>query len=295
MKRNFIIGLCVLIALAVLYFGIEFLKGVNVLKPSNFYCASYTNVAGLQVSAPVSVNGFKVGQVSDINYEYDNPGHVLVEMSLDKELKVPRGSKAVIEADLLGTATVHLVLADSTGFHSVGDRLIGETASGMMESVSRDVMPGVTRILPTVDTLLNNVNSLVDDPALAASVARLDKITGSLASTLQQLDGAMRSLPAVMDNIKGITSNLDSMSRNLNALSAQLNKTDIEGTMANVEAVSAHLKDLTAALNSEESSVGQLLHDPALYNNLNSAAASLDSLLIDVKKNPKRYISIKLL
>ena len=135
MKRNFIIGLCVLVALAILFFGLEFLKGVNVFKPANYYSASYTNVAGLQVSAPVSVNGFKVGQVSHIQYEYDNPGHVLVEMSLDKALKVPQGTKAVIEADLLGTATVRLVMASSNDYHNVGDKLIGETASGMMESV----------------------------------------------------------------------------------------------------------------------------------------------------------------
>lgn len=295
MKRNFIIGLCVIIALAILFFGLEFLKGVNVFKPANYYSASYTNVAGLQVSAPVSVNGFKVGQVSNIEYEYDNPGHVRVEMSLDKALKVPQGSKAVIEADLLGTATVHLVMSTDTQYHNVGDKLIGETASGMMESVSSELMPGVTRILPTVDTLLNNVNTLVADPSLAASIARLDNITASLASTLDRLDRSMKSLPQVMDNVNGITVNLDSMSRNLNSLSARLDNAGIDETLANVRAISSELKDLAAALNSDESSVGQLMHDPDLYNNLNSAAASLDSLLIDVKKNPKRYISIKLL
>ncbi len=295
MKRNFIIGLCVLVALAILFFGLEFLKGVNVFKPANYYSASYTNVAGLQVSAPVSINGFKVGQVSNIQYEYDNPGHVLVEMSLDKALKIPQGTKAVIEADLLGTATVHLVMSSSNDYHNVGDKLIGETASGMMESVSQDLMPGVTRILPTVDTLLSNVNTLVADPALAASIARLDNITATLASTLDRLDRSMKTLPDVMNNVNGITANLDTMSRNLCSLSARLDEAGIDKTLANVQEISRELKELTAALNSEESSVGQLMHDPELYNNLNNAAASLDSLLIDVKKNPKRYISIKLL
>ena len=295
MKRNFIIGLCVLVALAILFFGLEFLKGVNVFKPANYYSASYTNVAGLQVSAPVSINGFKVGQVSNIQYEYDNPGHVLVEMSLDKALKIPQGTKAVIEADLLGTATVHLVMSSSNDYHNVGDKLIGETASGMMESVSQDLMPGVTRILPTVDTLLSNVNTLVADPALAASIARLDNITATLASTLDRLDRSMKTLPDVMNNVNGITANLDTMSRNLCSLSARLDEAGIDKTLANVQEISRELNELTAALNSEESSVGQLMHDPELYNNLNNAAASLDSLLIDVKKNPKRYISIKLL
>ena len=295
MKRNFYIGLSVLAALFILYFGLEFLKGVNMFKASNYYTASYTNVAGLQVSAPVSVNGFKVGQVSNVEYEYDNPGHVLVEMSLDKELRVPQGTKAIIEADILGTATVRLDMAAGSVFHKVGDKLIGETASGMMDNVSQNLMPAVGRILPTVDTLLNNVNTLVADPALAASVARLDKITESLASTLAALNRSVQSLPQVMTDVKGITQNLDSMSRNLNRLTARLDNAGIETTLKNVEAISAQLNELTTSLNSDESSVGQLLHDPQLYNNLNNAAASLDSLLIDVKKNPKRYISIKLL
>ena len=295
MKRNFFIGLSVLVALFILYFGLEFLKGVNMFKAANYYTASFTNVAGLQISAPVSVNGFKVGQVSNVRYEYDNPGHVLVEMSLDKELKVPQGSKAVIEADILGTATVRLDMAANTNYHNVGDKLIGETASGMMDKVSADLMPSLGRILPTVDTLLTNVNALVADPALAVSVARLDQITASLASTLNSLNRSVAELPAVMRNVQGITENLDSMSGNLNRLTASLDNAGIEATMQNVQAVSLQLKELTEALNSDQSSVGQLLHDPQLYNNLNNAAASLDSLLIDVKKNPNRYISIKLL
>ena len=295
MKKNFIIGACVIIALAILFFGIEFLKGVNVFKPSNYYTASYTNVMGLQVSAPVSVNGFKVGQVSNISYEYDNPGHVLVEMNLDKALKVPAGTKAIIVADLLGTATVSLDMGKETSYHNVGDRLIGETASGMMDKVSDELMPGVTRILPTVDTLLTNVNTLVEDPALAASIARLDQITASVASMLQRVDKTLTALPGIMKNVDGITANLDSVSGDLAALSSQLSKANITSTLNNVEKLTVQLNDLAASLNSQNSSLGLLMHDPELYNNLTKATGSLDSLFIDIKKNPKRYISIKLL
>lgn len=295
MKKNFIIGACVIIALAILFFGIEFLKGVNVFKPSNYYTASYTNVMGLQVSAPVSVNGFKVGQVSDIRYEYDNPGHVLVEMNLDKALKVPSGTKAVIVADLLGTATVNLEMSKDGTYHNVGDRLIGETASGMMDKVSEELMPGVTRILPSVDTLLTNVNTLVEDPALAASIARLDQITASVASMLQRVDRSLTALPAIMKHVDGITANLDSVSGDLAKLSSQLSEADITSTLNNVEKLTVQLNDLASSLNSEKSSLGLLMHDPELYNNLTKATGSLDSLFIDIKKNPKRYISIKLL
>ena len=112
-RKEVIIGICVLVALAILILGIDFLKGVNVFKPTNYYYASFENVEGLAVSSPVMLNGFKVGQVREMEYEFDNPGHVLVEMSLDSRLKVPQGSKAVLGTDILGTASIVLHLSKS--------------------------------------------------------------------------------------------------------------------------------------------------------------------------------------
>lgn len=283
------------IALAVLFFGIEFLKGVNVFKPTNYYSASYTNVAGLQVSAPVTLNGFKVGQVRDIRYEYDNPGHVLVEFSLDKELKVPVGSKAVIESDLLGTAVVALHMSDSKDFHDVGNKLVGETAQGMLESVSGDLMPQVNAILPKVDTLLTNINLLVANPALQTSISRLDNITLQLDGTMRTLNATAASLPPVMKNVNGITTNVNTMTGDLAVLTANLKEVPVDSLANNLMVISENLKALSAQLDNPNSTLGAMTHDRALYDNLNSAAASLDSLLIDVKRNPKRYISIKLL
>lgn len=97
-SKELIIGLSVLIAALVLFFGINYLKGINLFKAANYYYVSYTNVNGLTVSAPVTINGFKVGQVRDITYEYDNPGHILVEISLDKQLRVPEGAGRLLRA-----------------------------------------------------------------------------------------------------------------------------------------------------------------------------------------------------
>ena len=127
-RKEVLIGLIVIIALAILFVGIDFLKGINIFKAANYYVATYENVEGLAVSAPVSVNGYKVGLVREINYEYDNPGHVKVEMSLDKNLKVPRGTQAVIKTDMLGTATIELKMGNGDSFHNVGDELEGVVA-----------------------------------------------------------------------------------------------------------------------------------------------------------------------
>lgn len=293
-KREITIGICVIIALAVLFFGIDYLKGVNLLHPTNYYFAQYENVAGLQTSAPVTLNGFKVGQVREINYEYDNPGHVRVELSLDKALRVPVGTKAVIEQDLLGTASVVLHFAATSNFHDVGNELIGETASGMLESVSTQLMPSLGAILPKVDSLLTTLNALAANPALQKSLTRLDDITLNIDRTMRSINRTTAQLPAVMVNVDSTTTNLAALTGELATFSGTLNQLPIDSTMANVEALSANLKALSQELNNPNSTIGALLHDRALYNSLNGAAGSLDSLLQDVKAHPKRYISIKL-
>ncbi|MDE5942001.1 MAG: MlaD family protein [Muribaculaceae bacterium] len=295
LKKEATIGLCVIIALFILFIGINFLKGVNIFKAANYYYAVYENAAGLQDSAPVTLDGFKVGLVREINYEYNNPGHVKVELSLDRSLKLPEGSKAVIEQDILGTSTVVLYLSDSKNYHKVGDEIEGVTAKGLMENVSQNLMPGVAAIFPKIDSLLTSLNRVVGDPALMASVKRLDAITLNLEQTMRQLNATAGSLPPVMNNVGGITKNLNAMSGDLAEFSARINDMPVDSMMNNVMALSENLKTLSASLNNPDSSLGMLTHDAELYDNLNNCAASLDSLLIDVKRNPKRYISIKLL
>lgn len=295
LKKELVIGLCVVIALLVLFFGIDFLKGVNVFKAANYYYANYTNVAGLQKSAPVTLNGFKVGQVRAINYDYDNPGHVKVKLSVNRELRVPKGSEAVIEQDLLGTATVVLHLSGATEYETVGNTLKSHTASGMMDNISTNLMPSVGAVFQKVDSLLTNLNKLMADPALAQSVGRLDAITLNIEQTMKQLKVTTGALPAVMNNVNGVTGNLNDMSANLVKVSSELAEAPVDSILTNLNVLSSNLKTLSASLNNQDSSLGMLTHDSALYDNLNNCAASLDSLLIDVKKNPKRYISIKLL
>lgn len=295
LKKEATIGLCVIIALFALFIGINYLKGVNIFKAANYYYATYENVAGLQDSAPVTLNGFKVGLVREINYEYNNPGHVKVELSLDRSLKLPMGSKAVIEQDLLGTATVVLHLSDANTYHNVGDEIDGYTASGLLDNVSQSLMPNISAIFPKIDSLLTSLNRVVADPALTASVKRLDAITLNLEQTMRQLNTTTGALPPVMNKVGGIASNLQTVSDDFVELSSQLKSMPIDSTMQNILVLSENLKTLSASLNNPDSSLGMLTNDAQLYENLNNCAASLDSLLIDVKRNPKRYISIKLL
>ena len=297
MKKRFskelIIGGLVLLALLILVFGINYLKGVNMFKPSNYYFATYTDVAGLAQSAPVTVNGFKVGLVREISYEYDNPGHIKVEMSLDRHLKLPRGTKAMLTTDMLGTSSIALEMAPGKDFHNVGDQLIGANASGLMSSVTNDIMPSITAILPKIDSILTSMTTIVSDPALLASVQRLDKIMANIETSSAQLNSTMKAMPRIADDASGLMTDLKTISNDLTALSAKLREMPIDSTMNSVNSIAARLNTSMEKLNSKDSSLGLLLNDTGLYNNLNASAASLDSLLKDVKQNPKRYISIK--
>lgn len=301
-SKELVIGLSVIAMMLILIFGIDYLKGINVFKASNYYYASYTNVAGLAQSAPVTINGYKVGLVREINYEYDNPGHVKVEMSLDKKLRVPQGTKAVLVCDMLGTATIQLEMAHNNNFHNVGDMLIGETAPGLLDGVQKDVMPSLGSVMEKLDSLLSALNYIATNPALTNAVNRLDDIMANVETSSANLDRTMKSMPSIasdagvtMKNVTEISKNLHSISSDLSEVSAQLKSTPIDSTLNNVYQITESLDDMTRKLNSTNSSLGLLLNDRGLYDNLNGSAASLDSLLRDVKKNPKRYISIKLL
>lgn len=294
-RKETIIGACAILAICILFFGIEYLKGINIFKPANYYYVSYTDVNGLAVSAPVTVNGFKVGLVRDISYEYDNPGHVLVELSLDKNLSIPQGTVAMIQADLLGTSSIALKMGSASDSHSIGDKIIGETDKGMLAGLGETMVPAVENIIPKVDTLLSSINRLTSDPALIAAIGRLDAISTSIDRTMKNIDASVAKLPKTMDNVNGITENINQISGNLAAVSDELKDLPIKPMMKNADAAMANIRQLTDELNNPQSTLGLLLHDRALYDNLNSAMADLDSLFVDIKRSPKRYISIKLL
>ncbi|MDE6098562.1 MAG: MlaD family protein [Muribaculaceae bacterium] len=294
-RKEVIIGALVLVSMALLFFGIDFLKGVNVFKAANYYYATYDNVAGLAVSAPVTVNGYKVGQVREISYMYDNPGHVRVEVSLDKELKVTKGTKAMISSDILGTATIVLDMAPGKDYAAVGSELQGAVSAGLMDEVSGSLMPSVSAIFPKIDTLLTSLNRVVGDPAILASARRLDAITANLETATVQLNALMRTLPPVVGDVKHITENMNTVSADMAVLSTTLRQMPLDSTMQQVQLVVANLRQLSEELKNPDSTLGRLTGDPALYDNLNATVQSLDSLFVDIKKNPKRYISIKLL
>lgn len=294
--KEFIIGICVLVALVVLFFGIDFLRGINLFQPTNFYHASYSNVAGLEIAAPVTIDGYKVGQVREINFDFNSPGEIDVVLALDEKLSLPTDSRAVIESGLMNGASIRIIMGKASEKIPVGGNVQTAVVPDLMTALSGGLMPAVENILPKVDSLLYNLNLLVSDPALLTSIQRLDAITSNVELATVGLNHTMNNqLPTVMNNAGKITTNLDTVVQNLAVLSAQLKALPLQSTMANVDATTSNLVKFSNQLNDQNSTLGLLMNDPELYNKLNRVAADVDSLIVDIKRNPKRYISIKLL
>ena len=295
-SKEFIIGLCVIVALVILFLGIDYLKGINLFRPANFYYAHCENVAGLAVAAPVNVDGFKVGQVREITFDYDKPGKIKVLLAVDSKLRIPEDSYAALESGLLDGAYVTLHLGKSTNMIKVGGDVPTEVVPDLMSSVSDNLLPSVAAILPKVDSLLTNINLLVANPAILQSVERFDGISANLLATSASLRTTLgNNVPMILNNAGKITTNLDSLTVNLTELSNQLKALPLQATMDNVESVTGNLVAFSEKLNNSKGSLGLLMNDPELYNNLTRVSADVDSLIVDIKRNPKRYISIKLL
>jgi phospholipid/cholesterol/gamma-HCH transport system substrate-binding protein len=295
LNKNVKIALTVLVGLALLYWGVNYLKGVNLLTPVNHFYTEVESVDGLLESAPITVNGFTVGQVREINYDYAN-NKISIQLAFEPKMKIPEGSTLNMVSGLMGGASLVLNLGTGPALPS-GSMITTTDTPGLIDNVKDNVIPMVTDMIPKVDSIMSNVNGLTSDPALLAALARLDGITRQIQISAQQLttlmNGLNRSVPGVMNNVNGITNNLNGTTGNLTDFSTSLKQLPLDSTINTLNATLANLQALSEQLNDKNSTLGKVVNDRELYDNANHAIASLDSLLTDIKANPKRYINIK--
>lgn len=295
MNKEIKIALTAVVAVVLLYVGINFLKGINVFSSTNSYFVKFKNIAGLAVSNPVLVNGYAVGIVRDIQYDYVENGHVLVKVELNENMRMPEGSFAELETSLMGGVTMHIVPGlNPANCLERGDTILGDMRKGAMEQAG-EMLPAVQKLLPKVDSIMANINRLTGDSALVAMVHNLALVTSNLQQTTQQLSVLMAA------DIPQIVKSVDTLTHNLSAITTDLAQSDIKATMSslqstlnNADTLTQQLNGLTADLRqrlvSEDNSLGLLLNSRYLYDNLNSTVGSADSLLRDMKDRPGRYI-----
>ena len=281
------IALVAIFGIVVLFYGLQFLKGLSLFSSDDSYYVTFADVSGLSASSPVYANGYKVGVVKEIQYDYNPQGKIVAVMGLDKQMRLPRGSRAEIASDLLGNIKVNLVLGqDPLNMLNRGDTIPGGEEQGMMSKVG-DMLPAIESIVPKLDSIMTSLNLLLADPALRNTLHNVEGMTGHLNATSQQLSALSASLnrdvPGMMQKANGVLDNTQQLTANLSAV-------DVAAMMAQVNQTLANVEQMTQKLNSNEGTLGLLMRDATLYDNLSSTAASADSLLIDFKAHPKRYI-----
>ena len=282
------IGIAGIIALCVLVYGINYLKGINMFKPSSYFYVKFKNVNGLAKSSPVFADGVRVGIVRDIYYDYNQAENVVVEVALDTELRIPKGSSAELTSELMGGVRMDILLANNPREkYAIGDTIPGKLNNGMMESVAA-LMPQIEQMLPKLDSIMTSLNTILGDQSIPATLHSVEKMAANLEVTSGQLKVLMgRDIPQ-------LTGKLNTLGDNFISISDNLKKIDYANTFNEIEQTLANVKIVTEKLNSKDNTVGLLLNDPQLYNNLNATTANAASLLEDLKEHPKRYVHFSL-
>ena len=288
MKKEVKIGFIGIAAIALLFFGINYLKGVRMFQASSYYYVEFTDINGLAVSSPVFASGYKICLVRDIQYNHANPGHVVVEVELDNDMKIPTHSQGELVTDMLGTVKMNLILnLSSKESYLPGDTLPGKVNNGLM-GVAEGIMPKVEQLMPKMDSILHSLNQLLANPALSATLENTEKLTANLNVTTRQLNQLMQNdLPLLTNRMVTIAENVTVISENLKGI-------DYAGTMQKIDSTLYNVQTLTNKLNNKDNTVGLLFNDPTLYNNLSATTANAASLLEDLKAHPKRYVHFSL-
>lgn len=281
------IALVVIAGLIILFFGMNYLKGLDIFSSSNKYFISFKDISGLASSSPIYADGYKVGVVRSINYDYNNAGSIMVEASIDNQLRIPKGSSAEIISDMLGNVKVNLLLSNNPRERvEPGGIINGDINAGTLGQM-KDIVPAVINMLPKLDSIVTSLNILLADPSLANSLHNVEKISNNLIVTTSSLNTMLYNLnkdvPTLMCKAGRIMDNTE-------VLTSNLNKIDVTGTMSRIDDTLDNIHQFTSCLNNNSGSLGLLMNDPCLYNNLNATIKSADSLMIDLKAHPKRYV-----
>lgn len=257
-------------------------------KPSSYFYVKFQNINGLTKSSPVFADGFRVGIVRDLYYDYTQPGKVVAEIDVDPELRIPKGSTAELTAELMGGVKMNLLLANNPRErYEIGDTLQGNVNNGVMDKVAT-IMPQVETILPKLDSILASLNTILADPSIPNTLH-------SMQNTMANLEGSSRQLQTLMSkDIPQLTGKLNTIGDNFVAISNNLKETDYAAMLGRVDSTLANVKMITDQLGRKDNTIGLLLNDPSLYNNLNATTANAASLLEDLKSHPKRYVHFSL-
>ena len=282
-SRELIVGVLGLTALFVIYFLINFFKSIDIFDDTDNYRVEFTNIGELTNSAPVYINGCKVGNVSSIEHNFNESEIVTLTLSLNQGLRLPEGSYAQIHNKLMGGITICFVMGKGEGTIEPGTTLKGILEAGAMGEVG-NMVPKLEAMLPKVDSMLTSLNNILSNPAINNTLNNLETLTGQLNTTSSELNNI------VSNDIPEALGKVVELEDDLLKVSSQLSEVDYGSMIASLEASLNNIQQITTALNEGNGTAGMLLNDTTLYTKLNETCQAAEDLLEDLKENPKRYV-----
>ena len=304
------VGIISIVSIVLLVFGFNYLKGKKLWTNNTIISGKYGNVQGLQTSNAVMINGMQVGNVYKINMDRDMR-EISVDMNITKDVRIPTNSLAYIKTNPLGAPSIEIMLGNATTFLKNKDSIATEQRDGMFGDIMKKADPillEVRKALGSVDTLVDNFNSVIDQNAkgnITSMLNNLNRVTASMVASTSSLGTLLNaqngSLSKTLDNASSVSGNLASNNNKINSVVSNLDKTsakfaniNVQKTLDTLDKAINEMKKLVASFNNTDGTLGKMLNDPTLYKNLASSGNKLNLLLDDVRINPKRYINISL-
>lgn len=279
------IGIAVVFAIAVLYFGINFLKGINIFTPNTTLYVQYNSVDGIVKTSHVLINGYQVGHVSDIVFDYTKEAPITLELTVDRKLVVPKGTIAeVYETGMLGDKAIRLRLGKSNELCQKGDTIEGIITGGVLAQAMESLLPPIQNMIPNIDSTVRALRTVVESEHVENILANADDAVKNLKNASGKLDAMMST------DIKPFMADARNVAAKLDKVATDVSEADLKKTLAELEAAIANVKLATAKLSSTDNTLGLLLNDRKLYNDVDSILINGNALVVDLKQNPKRYV-----
>lgn len=276
-SREFKVGVLAIVCLGILYFGFNFLKGINIFSPTKVYVGTFDRINGLTAQAPVYIKGYQVGLVESIQYDFKQIPAFTVNVSIDKTIELPRGTQMALVADgLLGGGAIELqlpLMPNRAMPYQKGDTLPTHIEPGLIDNLQTGLLANLDSLLNEANILLASLNEQLNEGSIYATLQHIEQITRDLTMSSKDIRALTHNqLPAIMDKA-------DATIEGFNDIINDVKAADIQGTVGKVDST---ISTLNAALQSQEGTVGMLLNDKTLYDNLNIALEDLDKAVLNV-------------
>ena len=289
-SREIKVGAFAILCVFLLFFGFNYLKGVNIFSSIHAYHGVYTDIHGLETQAPVYIKGYKVGQVDNIAYDFTCDSAFTVDISIKRNINLPVGTRMALVSDgIMGGMAVELVLpVGQTDMLASGATLPTAYTPGLLDGLQESVIKPLGNTLASLDTVIAQLKSQLDNDHIEHILASAD---GAVAD-LQTTSASLKRL--INNQVPSIVSKADTAMTDLQQVVADVRAADLKSTVASVDTAIANVNLLLTDVRSKEGTIGMLINDKALYSHIDSAILSVDSLLVDLKANPKRYVHFSL-